>query len=142
MYGRKETQEDYEDETVSTGELVSPCKKCGECCRWLAFKIMGLSPETIEYLKARGAIIDDAFLILNQPCQHLTEKNLCDIHYQEGYPLICRRYHGHGRYYIPNGCVYATPSDRQSEEEMLAKATKSAKETIHKAGKVRREKRV
>ena len=121
--------------------LVTPCKKCGNCCRWLAFKIMGLSPETIEWLKARGAIIDDAFLILNHPCQHLTEDNLCDIHYQEGYPLICRRFHGHGRYYIPTGCVYATPSDRQSEEEILATALKTTK-PHRKGGKVKFEKRV
>jgi hypothetical protein len=106
-------------------ELGTPCKKCGSCCKWLAFKTLGLSPEVIDWLRTRGANVDGDYLIIPHTCQHLTDKNLCDIHYAENYPILCRRFHGHGRFYIPKGCVYATPEAEENEKEILKRATES-----------------
>jgi len=88
---------------------MEACRRCGECCKWLAFKAIGMSPETIEWLGARGAITDGDYLIIEHWCPHLGytgERASCDIHFKDNYPILCRRYHGHGRFYIPQGCVY------------------------------------
>jgi hypothetical protein len=108
-------------------------------------KMRGMSPEVIDYLVKRGCATDGDFIIIPHRCQHLrldeklsvydidpveklkllkTPKYKCDIHYQEDYPVICRRFHGHGRYYIPEGCVYMDEKQMTLEDELLAKSLK------------------
>jgi len=112
---------------------------------------MGMSPEVISYLITRGCTIDDAYLLIPHRCQHLKvdvknsvfkvnddgtrtmlqEKYMCDIHDTPEYPVICKRFHGHGRYYIPLGCVYATPDGERTELELTERAkSKSLIKTI------------
>lgn len=125
--------------------MTESCQRCGRCCRSLGMKMMGMSPEIIDYLVKRGCEVDDGFILIPHRCQHLRldeklskwevvfggnrklvePKYSCDIHYKEEYPVICRRFHGHGRYYIPEGCVYL---DKEAKED--TKETKSLKRHI------------
>jgi hypothetical protein len=101
---------------------METCKRCGECCKWLAFKAIGMSPETTEWLAARGSIFDGDYIILEHWCPHLSiDKGLatCDIHYKDEYPLICRRFHGHGRFYIPRGCVYFDEESHTKQKKIV-----------------------
>lgn len=118
--------------------------------------MQGLSPEIIDYLVKRGCSIDDGFVLIPHRCQHLRldtklsvfdidlntgerklviPKYLCDIHYKEDYPVICRRFHGHGRYYIPEGCVYLDQKeDTTKESKSLIRNIKSVRD--HEKGSV------
>jgi hypothetical protein len=111
-------------------------------------KAVGMSPEVIDYLIKRGATVDDGYIILPHRCQHLrldekhseyviedtgpegspgpykrlsVPKYLCDIHDTPEYPLLCKRFHGHGAYYIPNGCVFLTNKDEDDEHNIYLK---------------------
>ena len=142
--------------------MTNDCLRCGKCCRSMGMKIMGLSPEVITYLIARGCTIDDAFILIPHRCQHLKvdvkqsefkvnedgsrvlikEKYMCDIHDKPEYPIICKRFHGHGTYFIPEGCVYATPKGRETELQLLEKKkAKSIISTITKEPKHSKHKR-
>jgi hypothetical protein len=81
-----------------------------------------MSPETTEWLNARGCITDGDYLILEHWCPHLSYKDdvaSCDIHYKDDYPVLCRRYHGHGRFYIPQGCVYFDDESRKEQTKIV-----------------------
>jgi hypothetical protein len=81
-----------------------------------------MSPETTEWLSARGAIMDGDYLIIEHVCQHLSYDGKlasCDIHYKDTYPLLCRRYHGHGRFYIPSGCIYFDDESRNEQRKIV-----------------------
>jgi hypothetical protein len=100
--------------------------------------MLGMSPEIKQYLVTHGCEIDDDYLIIPHKCQHLstetstksvitdkgveivtTEYCTCDIHNKEEYPIVCKRFHGHGRYYIPQGCVYATPEAEAEQKRIV-----------------------
>ena len=101
---------------------METCRRCGSCCKWLAFKAIGMSPETTEWLEARGASMDGDYLIIEHWCRHLSYEGViasCDIHYKDNYPLLCRRYHGHGRFYIPTGCVYFDDESRNEQRKIV-----------------------
>jgi len=101
---------------------LETCRRCGQCCQWLAFKAIGMSPETTEWLNARGCITDGDYLILEHHCPHLSYNEsvaTCDIHYKDDYPILCRRYHGHGRFYIPQGCVYFDDESRREQTKLV-----------------------
>lgn len=129
--------------------MSTDCRRCGSCCRVLASKSVGMSPEVLDYLSKRGCTVDDGYVLIPHRCQHLrldeklssyqiedtlpdgTEgkykrllvpKYRCDIHDTPEYPLICKRYHGHGAYYIPSGCVYFDPKDEQTEKNIYLKS--------------------
>ncbi len=129
---------------------MNDCQRCGACCRSLAMKSVGLAPEVLDYLLKRGCEVDDGYILVQHRCQHLrldeklstyviedttpdgTEgpykrltvpKYKCDIHDTEEYPLICKRFHGHGRYYIPSGCVFFRKEDEDTEKNIYLKST-------------------
>lgn len=105
-----------------------------------------MSPEVIDYLLKRGADVDDGYILLPHRCQHLrlddklseykieigendeqikvlqTARYKCDIHDTSEYPVLCKRFHGHGRFYIPNGCVFLTKKDEDDEHNIYLKA--------------------
>jgi len=127
-------------------EFSKDCYRCGKCCRWIGVKMMGLSPEVKEWLITRGCTVDGDFLLIPHICQHLKIEPTkpvqtehphsrliysCDIHYKEGYPTLCRRYHGHGRFYIPEGCVYATPEAEQTEKELFKESIEKSLKRHH-----------
>jgi len=112
-------------------------------------KAVGMSPEVVDYLLTRGCLVDDGFIILPHRCQHLrldetlstyaiedtlpdgtagpykrlvVPKYKCAIHDTAEYPLICKRFHGFGRYYIPTGCVYFTKDDEAGERNIYLKS--------------------
>jgi hypothetical protein len=118
-------------------------------------KMSGMSPEIIDYLVKRGCVVDELFILIPHRCQHLRvdlklskfdvdptgERKLvepkysCDIHYKEEYPLICRRFQGHGRYYIPEGCVYLDQKeDTTKESKSLIRNIKSVRD--HEKGSI------
>ena len=132
---------------------MKECQRCGECCQWLAAKSVGMSPETMDYLVKRGLTVDDGYVLIPHKCQHLkldmaksvfkvdlendsrileTPKYYCDIHYKDEYPVLCKRFHGHGRYYIPHGCVYFDEEDEQKELELCATATEKSVKNVKK----------
>ena len=132
--------------TTQTNSFGNVCKRCGSCCKSLAFKGKGLSPEVVDWLKKRGANVDGDFLLIPHICQHLKLDKTkpfagehpytrlvysCDIHDTDEYPLLCRRYHGHGRFYIPEGCVYATPESEIQEKLILEDAEKKSLKRHH-----------
>ena len=101
---------------------LKECKRCGQCCKWIAVKSVGLSPENIEWLEARGAIFDGDYLIIEHWCPHLSyegEIASCDIHFKDNYPIVCRRYRGRGRYYIPQGCIYFDPEEEAKQKRIV-----------------------
>ena len=133
---------------------MSECIRCGRCCRVVAMKAVNMSPEVIDYLIKRGCSVDDGYILLPHRCQHLrldekgstyiiedtapdgTEgpykrlsvpKYKCDIHNTEEYPVLCRRFHGHGRFYIPEGCVFLTPKDAENERNIYLKSVSRKK---------------
>lgn len=86
---------------------MGECLRCGKCCRIIPATLKGLAPETIEWLKARGATVEGEYLLLPHTCDKLRGDNFCIIHDKPGYPKLCARYHGHGdRFYKPPGCGY------------------------------------
>ena len=97
-----------------------------------------MSPETTEWLNARGCITDGDYLILEHHCPHLSyEKSIasCDIHYKEEYPILCRRYHGHGRFYIPQGCVYFDDESRREQTKLVEDEIAISKQHTNKRKK-------
>jgi hypothetical protein len=143
---------------------VTECRRCGECCRWLASKCVGFAPEVIDYLTKRGCKVDDGYVLIPHRCQHLrldeklstyaledtqpdgtdgpykrllVPKYKCDIHNTQEYPLICKRFHGHGAYYIPQGCVYFRSEDEQTEKDIYLKSMsrKKGQKTLVRDGK-------
>jgi hypothetical protein len=100
--------------------------------------MMGMSPEVIDWFVKRGCTVDDAYLLIPHTCQHLQEERIpimdlgtqigekvfctCDIHYKDEFPIICRRFHGHGRYYIPNGCVYYNEDVEKEQRRIVEDA--------------------
>jgi hypothetical protein len=132
---------------------MNECLRCGKCCRTLASKAIGMSPEVIDYLLKRGCTVDDDYLLIPHRCQHLrldeklseykledttptgepgpykrliTPKYKCDIHDTEEYPIICKRFHGHGAYYIPSGCVFFNRNDEEREHNIYIKQLQRA----------------
>ena len=92
---------------------MGECNRCGACCRVIPVIIKGQAPETTEWLKARGAIVDPSrqYLIIPHTCEQLREekesgKTSCALHGTDQYPLVCARYHGFGNFYKPPGCGY------------------------------------
>jgi len=84
------------------------CSRCGRCCQYIAFKSHGMSPETTEWLIVRGCFVDGDYLVLEHWCPHLSYDGIatCDLHETKEFPVLCRRYHGHGHFYVPKECVY------------------------------------
>jgi hypothetical protein len=125
---------------------MNECSRCGKCCRTIGVKAIGMSPESKEYLLKHGCTIDDGYLIIPSRCQHLrldekisvykievgendeqvrvleTPKYKCDIHNTDEFPVLCRRYHGHGTYYIPDGCAFVTTKDENDEHNIYLKS--------------------
>ena len=99
------------------------CNRCGECCKVIPILLKGMSPETKEWLLARGAKEDrkQGYLLIPHVCEQLedeleydpiteghikTGKTRCRLHDTARYPLACARYHGFGHFYKPEGCGY------------------------------------
>lgn len=92
---------------------MGECLRCGGCCRVIPVVIKGQAPETIEWLKARGARHDISrqYLLIPHTCEQLREGEesgvtSCALHDTDQYPLVCARYHGFGHFYKPPGCGY------------------------------------
>ena len=122
--------------------MTESCERCGRCCRILAAKAVGMSPETLSYLITHGCTIDDGYVLIPNRCPHLrldekkseygveedgtrwlkTPKYMCDIHDKPEYPVLCKRFHGHGNFYIPNGCVFFTKQDEDTEKSIYLKS--------------------
>jgi len=122
------------------------CDRCGKCCRTLAMKAIGMSPDVLTYLTTTGCKVDDGYLLIPHRCQHLrldeklsvykievgendeqirvlqTPKYKCDIHNTEEYPTMCKRFSGHGAMYIPDGCVFLTAKDENDEKNIYLKS--------------------
>ena len=68
------------------------CKRCGICCKYVAFPLPPVSEDTIRYINAhRNMMVVDGFLVVKSRCKHLKYKNgkhYCAIH--ENKPKICR----------------------------------------------------
>ena len=101
--------------------MPGQCNRCGECCKVIPILLKGMSPETKEWLLARGAKEDrkQGYLLIPHTCKQLIEnvggptsdpelqgKTMCALHGTDQYPLACARYHGFGHFYKPEGCGY------------------------------------
>ena len=111
---------------------MSECSRCGQCCRYINFGLANnLKAEAREYLMAKGAYIDQGFMVLDHTCPNLKEGvwiddpgyefesegapllkhghigSICLIHDHK--PKLCRQFDGrryinHTLYYVPEGC--------------------------------------
>ena len=111
---------------------MSECSRCGRCCRYINFGLANnLKAEAREYLMAKGAYIDQGFVVLDHTCPHLMviyKNNIpeeectfmpeemirdgraitkCRINDHK--PKLCRQFDGrqyinHTLYYVPEGC--------------------------------------
>lgn len=71
----------------------TPCSLCrGACCESLMFPAMPSSKEYDEFLRARGKIAEDGFLIeIEARCPHLRAPcGSCGIYSER--PTVCRNY--------------------------------------------------
>lgn len=133
---------------------MTNCLQCGKCCRVVAMKAVNMSTDVIDYLIKRGASVDGDYILLPHRCQHLrlderlsvyrieqgggeggedikvleTPRYRCDIHDTPEYPVLCKRFQGHGAYYIPSGCVFLTKQDEEEEHNIYLKSLKPRKE--------------
>jgi len=83
------------------------CKRCGECCRYLRFRVEGIGKDKdqLEYWNARGCTIEGDVIVIPFVCPHL-KNNLCDIH--ETKPKLCKQFRGQkeSNFYVPKNCGY------------------------------------
>ena len=84
------------------------CKRCGACCKIVAFDLPGLKdePDYINYYKTRGFKVEGDRIIVPTRCPHLTADNLCDIN--DTKPIQCKQWDGKNDkregVYIPPEC--------------------------------------
>ncbi len=74
-------------EMTRTGE----CRRCGECCRLIGFRIDVAVPDIIGWVTARGGVVRGDMAIFEHPCPHLVDGNNCDVHGGEQ-PEVCKRF--------------------------------------------------
>jgi uncharacterized protein len=83
---------------------VGECRRCGDCCRDMAYLDIGNRPEVIEWLQARFSgkveILPDrstddiVWISVPQVCEQLIENpdGTCACKLQENKPELCRVY--------------------------------------------------
>lgn len=94
-----------------TSRLPVACKRCGECCRYLASPLKNATPDIVQWFKTtRGARIEGKAILIELPCPHLhydaARVATCDIHDKPEYPRLCRIFDGSQKdaFYVPPRC--------------------------------------
>lgn len=103
------------------GNILTDCQRCGECCRFVAIRILGPGGREInevsdkdfmEWVSARGLKYEDGWLVIPSVCPRLIYpphldgekvKAVCAVHRNK--PLYCATYPA-GETWIPGSCVY------------------------------------
>ena len=103
-----------------TTRAPGTCSRCGECCRWLpVISVQECQPHYLRYLRERGLVEIDGYLLADAPCRHLREGEpdgskktplICAIYKKR--PATCRDFCGkplsRGKeYFVPGGCTMA-----------------------------------
>lgn len=70
------------------------CKRCGECCRYLAFRMDGMSPKELNFLTTRGIFVypdpEGVFYVVFQHDCIMLDGDLCRLH-EGAKPEVCRK---------------------------------------------------
>ena len=85
------------------GNEMNACNQCGECCKYVAIKILGQDglpveddDDFLDWVSCRGLdYTKDGWLVIDTECPNLRydtdlDKFVCSVHLRK--PVYCKRY--------------------------------------------------
>ena len=86
---------------------MAECKKCGECCKWVAVAVNQGAMVDEEWVWSHGGYLHENVVFLPCRCKMLTEDNLCLVHADNMIPAVCKHTPTwEGRHMFPEKCKY------------------------------------
>ncbi len=81
------------------------CRRCGECCRWVAFDLGTIYDADEMWVEAHHGHIKDGVIWFPVKCRFLTKGNKCAVHPKK--PESCKIFPVYvPSKFVPEGCKY------------------------------------